>query len=52
MAKYNAIYEGRLPHGMYKEVINDSNIVYRQRFAENLIDSIIEIYKRYFYIFR
>jgi len=46
MAKYNAIYEGRLPHGIYSEFIADSDVTSHQGFAGHFLDSINKIYRK------
>ncbi len=52
MAKYNAIYEGRLPHGIYNKIIGEANVTCQQGLTAYLMDSIAKIYKKYVGIFR
>jgi hypothetical protein len=46
MAKYNAIYEGRLPRGIRISFIGDENVVSHHGFVCYLMDSAINIYRK------
>ncbi len=46
MAKYNAIYEGRLPHGMYNKIISNSKVTCPQGYTAALLNSIHKIYRK------
>lgn len=46
MAKYNAIYEGRLPHSMYNKVISNSKVTYPQGYTHSLANFIHKIYRK------
>jgi len=46
MAKYNAIYEGRLPHGMYNKIISNSKVTYPQGYMHVLLNFIHKIYRK------
>ncbi len=46
MAKYNAIYEGRLPSGICTSIIGDKNVVPHHGFVSYLMDSAISIYRK------
>ena len=52
MAKYNAIYEGRLPHGIYNKIIGEATVIGRQGLTASLIDTITKVYKKYVAISR
>ena len=46
MAKYNAIYEGRLPHGMVNKIMEAKNATYYQGFAAICMNFCNKIYKK------
>jgi len=46
MAKYNATYEGRLPHGICNKVICDNKLVVNHKLTDNLLAFIKKIHKR------
>jgi len=52
MAKYNAIYEGRLPHGIHKKAVSGKCDVYQQRFIDRQIGAVIKIYNKYIDMFK
>ena len=45
MAKYNAIYEGRLPHGMYNKVIVSNHVARQPGYRRIFMRFINKIYK-------
>ena len=46
MAKYNAIYEGRLPPGMYNRIMTDKTVTCYQESSSILLNTINKIYKK------
>jgi len=46
MAKYNAIYEGRLPHAMYHKIITDKAIAEHQGISAMLLNIINKAYSK------
>ncbi len=51
MAKYNAIYEGRLPHAIYNKV-SEPDLTCHQGFSDYLLDSLNKVYKTCLNIFK
>ena len=52
MAKYNAIYEGRLPHGIYNKIIGEGDAARQRGLTAYLTHSITNIYQIFRRIFR
>jgi hypothetical protein len=52
MAKYNAIYEGRLPLGIHKKAVSGKCDACHDRFTDRLIGSVIKIYNKYIDMFK
>ncbi len=46
MAKYNAIYEGRLPHAMCNKIMADKAVTYHQGAVCMLLNTINKFYKK------
>ncbi len=52
MAKYNAIYEGRLPHGICNGMIYDSAAVVHQGEVSGVLIFLRKAYKKFIDILR